>query len=114
MLSIGQYRQWTYAPRQVLRSRSRNTQSPKALVPRKVQIFHERQTLWLVHKTNDFFSPTIGAGIVYCASCALGVRKENVWGVMPLVNQGQVFAEGKTSRQPSRAVMQRNAIAIVF
>jgi hypothetical protein len=114
MLLICQYWQRTGKPRQVLESRSRNTQSAKALFPCKVQIFRERQTLWLIYKTNDFFSPTIGTGIVYCAGYALRIGKKYVLRVMTFVDLGQVLADRKTGIQPGGAVAQKDANALVF
>ena len=51
--------------------RGRNTERAKPVIPRVIQIFHQGKTLGLIHKANDFFTPTVRPRIVNCADRTL-------------------------------------------
>jgi hypothetical protein len=52
-----------------------------------------RQALGLANKSNDFFSPTIWAGIVYGTGCTFNVGEQHIRRQQYKLHQGQIFAE---------------------
>src|SRR4051812_38721022 len=75
---VGQHRQGSQAPRQILLGRRGNSQRAEAVVSGEIEVFEQRQARRLVQKTNHAFAPAVRSRIFNRTRCRVLLARQEL------------------------------------